>query len=284
VRIAAASGADRIVVLDSLTHCETRVSGRDVVVSGSFSGALAFGFALEVGVRGLIAHDAGVGRDAAGVSGLPLADRLGLPAAAVGARSARIGDGESVYRDGVISHVNAVAAALGVSAAQPAADAAHAMLAAPPGAPAATPLVNRERRTVVETPRGRIVLLESMNFAGIDNRGDVLCAGSHGGRVNIGRLLEVRPRGAIFSDGGGARDGSGADGVRALDEVGVAAAAVDAMTAWIGDPESTWRDGIISVVNDTARRAGVVVGQSAMTAARTLLARRCDEHSSTREA
>jgi len=84
------------------------------VVAGSFAGALSLGFALEVGVRGLIAHDAGVGRDGAGVSGLPLADRLGVPAAAVAARSARIGDGESIYGDGVVSHVNALAAALGV--------------------------------------------------------------------------------------------------------------------------------------------------------------------------
>jgi hypothetical protein len=142
--------------------------------------------------------------------------------------------------------------------------------------------VNRGQRVVLETAHGRIVLVESMNFAEPGNRADVLCAGSHGGRVNISRLLEVCPRGAIFSDGGGARDGSGVDGVRALDEAGVAAAAVDAMTAWIGDPESTWRDGIISMVNETARQAGVVVGQPAMAAARTLLARRRpDERSST---
>ena len=44
-----------------------------VVVAGSFAGALAFGFALERGVRGLVAHAAGVGRDGAGISGLPVA-------------------------------------------------------------------------------------------------------------------------------------------------------------------------------------------------------------------
>ena len=44
---------------------------RDVVVVGSFADAMSLGFGLEIGVRGLIAHDAGVGRDGAGVSGLP---------------------------------------------------------------------------------------------------------------------------------------------------------------------------------------------------------------------
>ena len=148
---------------------------------------MSLGFGLEIGVRGLIAHDAGVGRDGAGVSGLPLADRLGVPAAAVTGRSARIGDGESVYADGVVSHVNVVAAALGVSVGQKAADATHAMLAAPRGAPSPEPIVDRRSRVVLETADGRVVLVNSMLFARPDNRNEVMCAGSHGGRVNMAR-------------------------------------------------------------------------------------------------
>lgn len=262
------------MVLDSITRCDGNAGARDVVVAGSFAGALSLGFALEVGVRALIAHDAGVGRDGAGVSGLPLADRLGIPAAAVAARSARIGDGESVYADGVVSHVNALAAALGVAVGQKAADAASAMLAAPPGAPAPDPIVDRRQRVALETADGRIVLVDSMLFAGPENRNDVVCAGSHGGRVNMARAAEVRPRGALFSDGGGAREGSGVNGLPLLDAVDVAAATVDAMRARIGDPASTWADGVISAMNDTARRAGVAVGQPAVAAARAMLARR----------
>jgi hypothetical protein len=271
VRIAAGSGSDRVVVLDSLTHCEGRVSARDVVVSGSFAGTLAFGFALECGVRGLVAHAAGVGLDAAGIAGLSLADGLGVPAAAVDTASARLGDGWSVWQDGVIAHVNACAAALGVEAAQPTARAARAMLGAPPGAASARPLVNRRPRVAAQVGRGRVVLVDSMSFAEPDNRGDVLCAGSHGGRVNVERLLAVRPRGALFNDGGGARDASGTSGLAALDEAGVAGACVDAMSARIGDPASTYADGVVSFVNETARRAGVVVGQPAVEAARRML-------------
>jgi hypothetical protein len=40
----------------------------------------------------------------------------------------------------------------------------------------------------------------------------------------------------------------------------------------IGDPASTWADGVISAANETARRAGVAVGQPASTAARAMLA------------
>jgi hypothetical protein len=112
-----------------------------------------------------------------------------------------------------------------------------------------------------------------MSFARSENRADVLCAGSHGGRVNVERLLSVRPRGALFNDGGGARDASGLSGLSVLDTAGVAAACVDAMSARIGDPESTYADGVVSAVNEMARRAGVVVGQPAAEAARRMLLR-----------
>jgi hypothetical protein len=271
VRIAAATASGRIVVLDSLTHCDERVTVRDVVVAGSFAGALAFGFALERGVRGLVAHAAGVGREAAGISGLPVAERHGIPAAAVDTHSARLGDGWSVWSDGVIAHANVRASALGVEPKQPAAAAARAMLAAPAGTASAAPLVDRRPRVAAETGGGRVVLVDSMSFAGPEHRGDVLCAGSHGGRVNVERLLVVRPRGALFNDGGGARDASGVSGLAALDAVGVAGACVDAMSARIGDPASTYADGVVSAVNETARRRGVAVGQPAAEAARRML-------------
>jgi hypothetical protein len=244
-----------------------------VVVVGSFAGAMSLGFALEIGVRGLIAHDAGVGRDAAGVSGLPLADVLRVPAAAVAAASARIGDGESVFSQGVVSHANRRAAALGIVVGQKATDAAFAMLAAPAGAPSPEPIVDRRQRIVLESVTGRVVLVDSMLFAGPDNHDDVVCAGSHGGRVNMTRVLEIAPRGAIFSDAGGARDDSGVNGLRLLDAADVAAAAVDARRARIGDPASTWTDGVISAMNDTAQRAGVRLGQPAGAAARAMLER-----------
>jgi hypothetical protein len=54
----------------------------------------------------------------------------------------------------------------------------------------------------------------------------------------------------------------------------VPAVAVDAMRARIGDAASTWADGVISALNETARRAGVVVGQPATTAAQAMLEHR----------
>src|SRR5207249_9883332 len=89
--------------------------------------------------------------------------------------------------------------------------------------------------------------------------------------VNLPARRSVRPRVAIFNDGGVAPDGSGVSGLPVLDAAGVAAAAVGAMTARIGDPESTWHDGVVSFVNATARRLGVAPGQPAREAALLML-------------
>lgn len=266
----------RIVVTDSVTLCDERVGPRDVLVAGSFAGplalGLALGLALERGVRALVAHAAGGGRDDAGIAGLAVADTLGIPMVAVETMSARLGDGTSVFGDGVVEHVNGVAVALGAIPGLPAREAARLLLGAPPGRRVKRGvLVHREHRVVAETRRGRIVLVGSASFTDGRNARDVLCLGSHGGRVNAGPLLAVRPRGAIFNDGGMARDGSGANGLVLLGEAGIAAATVAAMSARIGDPESTWETGIVSALNEPARAAGVLIGQDARQAARLML-------------
>jgi hypothetical protein len=262
----------RVVVLDSLTHCDERLSTLDVVVTGSFAGSLALGFALECGVRAVVAHAAGVGLDGAGIAGLAYAARYALPATAVETMSARLGDGRSVHDDGVIAFVNALAESLDVRAGMPAALAARRLLAAPPGRVASgLGLVDRSQRIVRENGGRRVVLMGSTSFVTAANRQDVLCVGSHGGRVNALPLLAVCPRGVIFNDGGLARDRSGLGALRLLDEAGVAAATVDAMTARIGDPLSTWETGVLSGVNQTAARHSVTRGQLARRAADLML-------------
>ena len=72
--------------------------------------------ALQVRAQGAIFHDAGRGKDDAGVSRLPVLAARGMPAAAVDYRSARIGDARSMWDTGVLSAVNACAAAVGVVA------------------------------------------------------------------------------------------------------------------------------------------------------------------------
>jgi hypothetical protein len=86
-----------------------------VVITGSH-GALLGGkpdTALKYPVRAALFNDAGLGADNAGITRLPALAARGIAAGTVSAASARIGDGKSCYQDGVISHVNDVAARAG---------------------------------------------------------------------------------------------------------------------------------------------------------------------------
>ena len=61
-------------------------------------------------LRGVILHDAGIGRHSSGISGVLWLGGLGIAACAVDYRSACIGDSQDVLAHGVISTVNEPAA------------------------------------------------------------------------------------------------------------------------------------------------------------------------------
>jgi hypothetical protein len=79
-----------------------------------------------------------------------------------------------------------------------------------------------------------------------------------------------RPRLVFFNDAGFGADRAGAACLPILDSDGIAAATVAADSACIGDGKSTLTQGIISAVNETAHRLGVRVGETALSAARTV--------------
>jgi hypothetical protein len=77
---------------DSITQVSAASRGR-AVLAASHGGVYVAGVALRLGLGGLIVSDAGIGRERAGIAGLDLLDTHLVPAAAVSAHSARIGDG-----------------------------------------------------------------------------------------------------------------------------------------------------------------------------------------------
>lgn len=102
-------------LLDSIGLVVPEDAGATLVVGSH--GALHGGdpdSALPVAARAAIFHDAGRGKGDAGLSRLPVLAARGIAAAVVDARSARIGDAASMWDTGVLSVVNAVAAARGV--------------------------------------------------------------------------------------------------------------------------------------------------------------------------
>jgi hypothetical protein len=101
-----------VLVLDSITEAIGPGVGC-VVVSGSHGGLSAGRFALQAQVRLAVFNDAGVGKDGAGIAALALLQAQGVTGCTVAHDSARIGEALSTWHDGVISHANDRAQALG---------------------------------------------------------------------------------------------------------------------------------------------------------------------------
>jgi hypothetical protein len=104
-------------VIDSITQLTAADLGC-VAVSGSHGGISSARYALAARPLLCVFNDAGVGKDEAGVAALAYLQSQDIAACTVAHTSARIGDALSTLNDGLISHVNAPAAALGARAGQ----------------------------------------------------------------------------------------------------------------------------------------------------------------------
>ena len=100
------------LVTDSVTMLGADARGR-AAIAASHGGIYAAYLAAKAGLKAVILSDAGVGRERAGVGGLAYLATMGVPAAAIGHRSARIGDGIDCAKRGIITCVNEPAAAAG---------------------------------------------------------------------------------------------------------------------------------------------------------------------------
>ncbi len=265
-----------IVLRDSVTATEPGDLGC-VMVTGSHGGVYAVNLAARAGVRAAIFNDAGPGKDRAGVAGLDylqgLGQGLGL-AAAVAHESARIGDAGDAWARGVVSAVNDLAAALGCAIGQPCAEAARALRAATP--PARIPPKAAEAVTLLLDRPGEpeVWALDSAALVGPEHGGQVLLIGSHGGLPggDPAAALGVPALAAVFHDAGIGIDEAGVGRLPALDARGIAGATVAAASALIGVGRSTYADGVISRVNETAAGWGGRAGMTAIEFVEAVLA------------
>lgn len=252
------------LVLDSVTQLSSAARGR-VACCASHGGVYAAWYAARAGVSAVVLHDAGIGRDGAGIGGLDWLAGHGVPGATVGFRTARIGDGADMMARGVLSFVNAPAAALGLA---PGMGCRAAMALLESARLPAAPEVGGMGEARHELPgRGamRVFALDSNGLVGPADAGHIVVTGSHGGLLG-GRpetAVKAAVRAALYNDAGIGIDDAGISRLPALQARGIAGATVGADTALIGDGMSTWRDGIISAVNPLAAERGGRIGQSA---------------------
>ena len=107
-------GEPGLVCADSIGMIVPEDAGQIVVTASH--GALSGGRpdnAVAPDVSACFFSDGGVGMDGAGIARLAPLDARGIPAAAVSADSAPIGDARALYHDGVLSHVNRAASQRG---------------------------------------------------------------------------------------------------------------------------------------------------------------------------
>jgi len=259
----------RIIVMDSITFSDERNNTADVLIGASFCGMLSIRWPLRVNPKGVICHEAGPGRDAAGVSGLWALEALGIAAGAAATFSCRIADGHDMYENGVLSHVNDTARRIGVLPGMAVREAAHLMVEwlRP------VPDIYRPIEVAYQSARGRIMAMGSVTFIKPENEGDVICSGSHFGRTSAAYSSRFRLRGVICSDAGRCRDDSGIAGLAVCQQKGIPGGAVSVETARIGEGMTPYAAGILSAVNDASRALGIHEGMPARDAALRMLER-----------
>lgn len=266
----AARGA--VVTMDSAYDVRASNCDLDVVINASYCGVLPARFIGRHRPRGAIGVDCGVGPAGAAIAGLWYLEALNIPAAVADVMTIELGNGDDLYKNGVVSFMNRPAQDCGVEPGMKVCDAALLMLEQDPGDPDAADVTNR---TVVgEGPDGRqIVCTDSIAFGLPEDVSNVLITAGHTGRSAVPYLLKVRPFGFICSDGGRGREDSGMAGMVEVNSAGLAGATVDARSAKMGDGLSSYYDGTITAANDLARAAGVEIGMTAQEAAAILVAR-----------
>jgi uncharacterized protein YunC (DUF1805 family) len=251
-----------ILVADSITRVGPEAKGA-VVVNASHGGVYAAYLAAKLQVLAAVFNDASVGRDGAGIAGLDYLARLGIPAAAVGRMTARIGDGADMMARGAITHANALAASLGCRPGMHCREAAETLRQARPGGREPPPEL--EAAFLLEAAAPQVWALDSASLVAPEHRQAIVVTGSHGGLLG-GKpetALKYDVLAALYNDAGIGIDEAGVSRLPALDRRGIAAGTVAAASARIGDARSTYEDGVLSRVNARAAALGIAPGMTA---------------------
>ncbi|HXF78335.1 MAG TPA: hypothetical protein VN598_05710 [Usitatibacter sp.] len=259
-------------VFDSATKLDASARGA-VVVCGSHGGMYPAWLAAAAGVRALVLNDAGIGRHSAGISGVAWLAGLGIAACAVDYRSARIGDGADTLANGLVTFANQAAASLGCVPGHTCHQAVECLLGNSIPSPEPVPHIGESRSRIGNSGHRAAWALDSAALVEAQDARAIVLTGSHGALLG-GRkdtLLGVDLFAAFFNDAGGGKDGAGYARLAPLDERGIAAATVSHNTARIGDGRSTYETGVISRVNEAARRLEVREGMSARDAVARLV-------------
>jgi hypothetical protein len=255
-------GEVRIYTASSSATATDECAGQ-VVVSGSYGGEYNAYHAAKWGIRGVVLNDAGVGKDGAGIKGLPYLDRIGLPAATADAMTCHIADAEHMLAHGVISHVNRAAERLGCRVGESVRECAELMKAGEIIREAPPEISGGKRYTIKDNPgEPKVLCLDAAPLLVAEDAGQIVVTGSHAAmfRGQPDGVVGPDVKAIFFSDAGVGLDGAGIARLADLDKRSIPAGTASAASAPIGDARAIYADGILSHVNAAAARLGAAPG------------------------
>ena len=255
----------KVTILDSAAQVGSDETGQ-VLVVGSHGSELAARYVAHHLPFGVILNDAGKGKNNAGISGLSVLESMHILGATVHCMTARIGDGHDNYYSGIISAVNDKAKTSGVQVGMTALEAVRIMLTAKKFSP-----ISNSTPVVYEDEHGRIILADTITYLNTSHRGSVIVSGSHCAHTTFEWIKDLGLKGIFLNDAGKGKDNQGVSGLPIFDQAGIPAAAIDCMSAMIGNARDAWDNGLISAVNESAARKGVIQRMAVQEAAKEVL-------------
>ena len=255
----------KVIIMDSAAQVGLGEAGH-IVVIGSHGADSTARHIARYHPFGVILNDAGKGKNNAGISGLSILNSMYILGATVDCMTARIGEGHDNYNSGIISAVNDKAKTAGVQVGMTAIGTARIMLAAKKSS-----LITNPTPVVYEDEHGRIVLADTISYLNTSHRCCVVVSGSHCARTTFEWIKDLGLKGIFLNDGGKGKDKQGISGLPVFDQAGVPAAAIDCMSAMIGNARDAWDTGIVSVANELAKKLGVDKGITVQESAKRVL-------------
>ncbi len=127
------------------------------------------------------------------------------------------------------------------------------------------------KRVIASGGSRKVIAMNSISHVDAEDAGHIVVSGSHGGASSGEFACGHRLAAVFFNDAGIGKDEAGIAALAMLDRLGIAAGAVSHLTARIGDAEDTWRHGVLSRVNQSARARELKEGERLRDAVARLL-------------
>lgn len=224
-------------------------------------------------VKAVFLNNAGIGKNQAGICGLPYYAAEGILACAVDHFSAEIGVAADTWESGIISHTNAIANEAGIQSGD-SVKTAVAKISHRYSQPVSD-LINENSESLPELKNEiigkvdlkkqfhtqihgvNITVADSITFLDENNSGEIVVCGSHGG-VSAGHYAQKHHLKAVFfNDAGIGKNNAGIKSLESLSEAGILACTVDCMSAEIFNGRDMLENGVISVCNQLALASNI---------------------------